>query len=152
MKTVNPEQTFSSLLAEAAERSRKIKLLAETFLSAMPSQEYGGLVLKKSSCDFWCVVGKDPSEVGRWRYYICDRCGFMSHSTHDDPFSTILAAVEEGFVELSDEKTIERLSATEEWKIGSLRTGLIMELNSRKITFHEFQEKLSRILAEAKQC
>jgi uncharacterized protein YhjY with autotransporter beta-barrel domain len=80
---------------------------------------------------------------------VCDRCGFISHSTHNDSFSTILAAVQEGFVELSDAKTIDHLSATEEWKIGSLRTGLIMDLNSGKLTFHEFQEKLSRILAGA---
>jgi len=148
MKSTNDATDLERELLAEERRSNELDRLAQSYLNRMKHQEYGGLILKSETLDQWCLVTRDSSQVGKWRFNVCDCSGFLYHSTYDNAPITIREALEDGFIILCELDTIDNLSRTRQWKLGSQRNDLILQLNSGKLTLSEFQRRLKNIIGE----
>lgn len=104
----------------------------------------GGLILRYPKTALWCVVLRDASQHGRWRYQCFDLDGFLSHHTCNGFDAAVMAAMDSGYVVWCDSDTLDRLVATPRWQRGSRVCELIQKVHCGQLTI----EAASKLLQE----
>ncbi|MBM5458877.1 hypothetical protein H8F21_15025 [Pseudomonas sp. P66] len=80
-----------------------------------------GMIMQNGSGDSWALILPDASEPGRFRYSVFRNIGWMSHFTTDTIDEAVLEAFKSGFTQVAPRDTLDKLSATLEWKKGCER-------------------------------
>lgn len=106
-----------------------------------------GLTLKHGSMDQWAVLLADASNPGKFRYQQFDASGFIGHVTKSSLDEAALDAFQCGFTELAADDVLVRISATEEWRIGSIRNDLIRKVNCGELTHEEADRQYEALVA-----
>lgn len=104
--------------------------------------ECGGLILKQRQSTLWCVVLKDASFPGAWRYQCFAHDGFHSHHTCESFEQALSEAAQSGYVVRCDDGLLDRVALTAEWQRGMLVCDLIRQVNSGQVTFEEASRSL----------
>ncbi|MDN0082362.1 hypothetical protein QU487_06295 [Crenobacter sp. SG2305] len=105
-----------------------------------------GIELKHHERDTWAAITPEMSnpEIGTHRCQYFDQSGFFSHYVWKSAEKTLEELLREGYC-LPAPGQLDRLSVTTEWQIGSAKTDLIRQLNSRQITFEQYQSKVEQV-------
>jgi len=113
-------------------------------VSLLKSQygERGGLILKQRQTTLWCVVLRDASSPGAWRYQCFARDGFHSHHTCGSFEQAVFEAVQSGYVVRCGDGLLDQVAQTPDWQRGMLVCDLIRQVNSGRVTFGEASRSL----------
>lgn len=99
-----------------------------------------GMIYKNSLHQYGFVLA-DASEEGAFRYQLFDAKGFYGHSTFTTVEEAILELCDNGFSELVAADTLDRFSATREWKFSTDKLALRTALEAGRYTLQEAQRK-----------
>lgn len=94
---------------------------------ALKGQLKLGLELRSSFA--WCILLKDPSHVGCYRYQLFDERGFSGHVTRATLEQAFIGAFNEGF-DVEDDGALLRSWGTEAWHHGMRVCELAQQLSA----------------------
>ena len=103
--------------------------------------ELGMGMIYKNSINQYGFALADPSEEGAFRYQLFDAKGFFGHSTFTTAEEAILELCDNGFTELVAIDTLDKFSATREWKFSTEALALRTGVETGKYTWKEAQRK-----------
>lgn len=93
------------------------------------------------------AILEEPDGTGRGRAIYFDEKGFSGHTVHPTPLDALKDAVKERYLQRAD-GTLDRLSQTREWEIGTLQADLVRQVNTGQITFEEYCAKVKAFRAQ----
>lgn len=99
-----------------------------------------GIELRHPKNDQYSIILHEPYEPGRFRASSFDKRGFFGHFTRDTPLQVLAQLFKEGIVELAP-GSLNSLSKTKEWRVGSEITNLIAEVNQGTLSFAEYMRR-----------
>lgn len=99
-----------------------------------------GMIYKNSLKQYGFVL-EDASDEGAFRYQLFDAKGFFGHSTFTTAEEAILELCDNGYTELVDADTLDKFSATREWKFSTEALALRTGAETGKYTWQEAQRK-----------
>jgi len=99
-----------------------------------------GMIYKNSLHQYGFVLA-DASEEGAFRYQLFDKKGFYGHSTFTTAEEAILELCDNGFTELVDADTLDKFSATREWKFSTEALALRTAVQEGRYTWEQAQRK-----------
>ena len=156
MKTKNLRQEFAIRAAHLRESFADATPLAERLgsfvedaakeldakqiaLDSMFKQfdEHGFGAIYKNSLNQYGFVLHDASEQGAYRYQLFDRKGFFGHSTFSSAEEALLELCDNGYTEMVSPDTLDKLSATREWKFSTEALALRTAVQEGKYTWEE---------------
>jgi len=103
-----------------------------------------GTTLINNDRDSWAIFLEDASSPGKYRYQVFDRRGFSYHSTHDTLEKALSDAYLSGYKTL-DPNSLNRLAATEEWRLGTEIQADRDLYNRCAISWDEFIARVKKI-------
>lgn len=116
--------------------------------------EHGvGMIVSNASGDAWALILPDASEPGRFRYQDFRVNGWISHYSCNSLDEVVLEAFKSGYRHEAPKDTLDKLSATDDWKKGCEKLGVHDSHNRGQLTFTEllvqFEEIEARYAAKA---
>lgn len=105
--------------------------------------EHGIGLIYKNSLNQYGFVLADASEEGAFRYQLFDAKGFFSHSTFTTAEEAILELCDNGYTELVDGDTLDKFSATREWKFFTEKLALRTAVESGRCSGPEALRKFA---------
>lgn len=126
---------------------REIKVRHENLQAAyVELDELGlGMILQNGSGDSWALILPDASEPGRFRYSAFRDIGWMSHYSKDTLDEAVLEAFKSGFTRVAPRDTLDKLSASLEWKKGCERLAHIEAHQRGSLTYSEMLAEFKKI-------
>lgn len=107
-----------------------------------------GMTVKHSSRQWWAFVLPDASCPGHYRYQVFAHDGFVGHFTYATVVDVLIEMVKAGFVEPAPRNTLDVLSRTKTWELGSIKVDLLARLNSGAITHTQYTREIESINAQ----
>lgn len=104
-----------------------------------------GMIMQNGSGDSWALILPDASEPGRFRYSAFRNIGWMSHFSCDTLDEAVLEAFKSGFTQVAPRDTLDKLSATLEWKKGCERLVHIEAHQRGSLTYSEMLAEFQKI-------
>ncbi|MDF9779118.1 hypothetical protein [Pseudomonas baetica] len=129
-----------SLIRETQARQEKLQALYAEL------DEYGlGMIVANESGDSFALISPDVSEPGRFRYSGFRAIGWMTHYTVDTLDEVVLEAFKAGYTCVAARDTLEKMSATTEWKKGSERLVHMQAHQNGRLTWNEMLAEFEKI-------
>lgn len=104
-----------------------------------------GMTVKHSSRQWWAFVLPDASCPGHYRYQVFAHDGFVGHYTYTSVIDALIEMVKAGFIEPVPSNTLDTVSATKRWEIGSAKVDLLARLNSGLITHSQYVREIKAL-------
>ncbi|NVL49989.1 hypothetical protein F2S72_09585 [Pseudomonas syringae pv. actinidiae] len=122
-----PSKVNLDSFVEGAARELEAKQIKLDEMFKLFDEQGIGMIYKNSLNQFGFALA-DASEEGAFRYQLFDAKGFFAHSTFTTAEEAILELCDNGYHELVAADTLDKFSATREWKFSTealaLRTGV----------------------------
>ena len=131
---------FAELVAEY-----KAQDAALTRMHKRLSEEGFGMTLKHTSREWWAFILPDASCPGHYRYQVFGRDGFVGHFTYSTVMETLIEMVRAGFTQDACRNTLESVSSTKLWEIGSAKVELMTQLNSGAISQSYYEREVNSL-------
>lgn len=133
------KQKLDKFVEGAAQELDAKQILLDEMFKLFDEQGIG--MIYKNSLNQYGFVLADASEEGAFRYQLFDAKGFFAHSTFTTADEAILELCDNGYTELVDADTLDKFSATREWKFSTEALALRTGVETGKYTFAEAQRK-----------
>ncbi|MGE8065204.1 hypothetical protein [Pseudomonas sp. NPDC089569] len=129
-----------SLIREIQVRQEKLQALYAEL------DEVGvGMIVANESGDSFALILPDASEPGRFRYSGFRAIGWMTHYTVDTLDEAVLEAFKAGYTRVAARDTLDKMSATTEWKKGCERLAHIQAHQNGHLTWTEMLSEFQTI-------
>lgn len=138
----NPSKLEVSLIRDIEANHRALQALYAELDRLGP-----GMIVQNGSGDSWALILPDASEPGRFRYSVFRSIGWMSHYTTDTLDEVVLEAYLSGFTQIGPPDTLDKLSATPEWKKGCERLAFIEAHNRGTLGYEAMLAEFAKVEA-----
>lgn len=135
-----PSKVSLDAFAEGAAKEMDEKQIVLDAMFALFDEQGIGAIYKNSHKQYGFVL-PDASEEGAFRYQLFDAKGFFSHSTCSTAEEALVDLCCQGYTELVPADTLDKLSATREWKFSMEKLALRTAVQDGKYTWQEAERR-----------
>lgn len=137
-----PEKSGVSLKSWVTQASKELEekqIVLDTMFKLFDEQGIGAIYKDKHGQ--YGFVLADASEEGCFRYQLFDARGFFCHSTFTTAEEAILELCDNGYCELAPSDTLDKMTQTRDWKLGTEKLALRTALEMGRLTWTQAERK-----------